>query len=415
VSVRGFLCSVVLAAMAPLGNAGAQGANVQVRVQVTDSAGARIAGADVAVTHGLREVIAHASTDASGTAALAIAPSIDNYGIVVRKIGFNRADRFFRVDSLSIPLIEIRLTRTLTALPTVAVTAEQTRKQRDYHLTADDLEKSERPVIDGTDILKLRPEMLASRVGVQVCGYVKSVWVNGVRVIMEPIDEFAISRRAALGIPPTPAPRTQPSRGGAPPASKSGILPGRGWKPPDPAPIDTVLSILQSIHPEHIAEVNFQDCLDNTVAKNHSDMAMFIALKPGIGFEVGRGSYVLANTVAADALASFDAAAAPASSTPRVRTVDSASINVANYPPYRFRVIGLFDDASGGTVEGAEIIDIKSGLRALTSATGTVSLFFLPDGGSTILVRKPGLRDTSFFAAITPADTTPITLLLRKP
>jgi hypothetical protein len=385
---------------------------VHLRVLVNDSSGKRVAAADVAVLHGLRDVVGHATTDASGNASINVSTTGDNYNVVVRKIGYNRADNFVHLGIDSVARLEITLMHAVAALPTVAVTAEQSRKMRDYHLTADDLENSGRPVIDGTDILKLRPEMLASRAGVQVCAYVKSVWVNGVRVILEPIDEFATSRRAAFGIAPTSAPPTRPSRGGAPPAPKSGIYPGRGWKPPDPTSIDTVLSILQSIHAEHIAEVNFQDCLDNIVTKNHSDMAMFIALKPGIGFEVGRGSYVLDDPKFADALAPGATSRAAAA---ELRTVDSTSLNVANYPQYRFRVIGLFDDASGGTVEGAEVIDTKSGLRALTSATGTVSLFFLPDGGSTILVHKPGLRDTTFFAAITPADTTPITLLLRKP
>ncbi|HEY4129024.1 MAG TPA: carboxypeptidase-like regulatory domain-containing protein [Gemmatimonadaceae bacterium] len=390
--------------------------NVTLRIHVTDSSGTRVPGADVAVTRGLKDVIAHGTTDASGDASLSIARLGDNTNIIVRKIGFNRADRFVRIATDSVILVEIRLVRAVTALPTVSITAEESRRRHDYHLDADDLEKSGRPVIDGTDILKLRPEMLASRAGWRVCGYIESVWVNGVRVMLAPVDPVAVARRPAFGLPMASSAPTR--RRNAP---RSGTTSGNTTRPPDPAPVDTVLSILASIHPEHIAEVSFQDCLDNTVALNHSNMAMFISLKPGIAFEPGIGTYVLDPTKAsaiagADSSTRRPTAAAESTATLPARTADSTSIKVADYPPYRFRVIGLFDDSTGGTVEGAEIIDTKSGLRALSSATGTASLFFLPDGGSTILIRKTGLRDTTFFVPITPADTTPITLLLlRKP
>jgi hypothetical protein len=390
--------------------------NVTLRIHVTDSSGTRVPSADVAVTRGLKDVIAHGTTDASGDASLSIARLGDNTNIIVRKIGFNRADRFVRIATDSVIPVEIRLVRPVSALPTVSITAEESRKRHDYHLDADDLEKSGRPVIDGTDILKLRPEMLTSRAGWRTCGYIQTVWVNGVRVVLAPVDPVAVSRRSAFGIP---APRAAPARRRN--ASRSGTTSGPTTTRPNPAPIDAVLSILASIHPEHIAEVSFQDCLDNTVALNHSDMAMFISLKPGIAFEPGIGTYVLDPSkssafTTADSTTRRTMAAAESTVALRGRTADSASIKVADYPPYRFRVIGLFDDSTGGTVEGAEIIDTKSGLRALSSATGTTSLFFLPDGGSTILIRKTGLRDTTFFVPITPADTTPITLLLlRKP
>lgn len=94
-------------------------------------------------------------------------------------------------------------------------------------------------------------------------------------------------------------------------------------------------------------------------------------------------------------------AQAPASDTSRV-------------PSYRLRVLGLFDQTTGEPVEGAEIFDVGSGWSAKTTATGTVSLVFLPDGGGLVRIRKVGYAPLITKIAISPADTAPITLLLAR-
>ena len=82
-------------------------------------------------------------------------------------------------------------------------------------------------------------------------------------------------------------------------------------------------------------------------------------------------------------------------------------------PAYRFRILGVFDEASGEPVEGVEVIDVTSGTKATTTATGTVSLFFLPDGGSLVRVRKLGYEPQTFLVAIAATQTTPVTVLLK--
>jgi hypothetical protein len=155
--------------------------------------------------------------------------------------------------------------------------------------------------------------------------------------------------------------------------------------------IDTVLSILRNIHPEHIEEITYHDCFDDSIGKNNSDMSMFIVLKPGIGYENGIGSYVIADKPAAA----------------RALAVDSLA-------RFRFRLLGVYDLDTGDPLPDVDVIDSASGVRAKTTATGTVSLFFVPEGPGALRLHRDGFRDTTLSVTISPADTVPLTVLLSR-
>ncbi len=88
--------------------------------------------------------------------------------------------------------------------------------------------------------------------------------------------------------------------------------------------------------------------------------------------------------------------------------------SVQRVPKYRARVLGVFDDASGDPIDSVRVTDVVNGNSSLTTRTGTVSLIFLPDGGSLTRVQKIGYEAQTLMISISPTDTTPVTLVLRR-
>ncbi len=91
-------------------------------------------------------------------------------------------------------------------------------------------------------------------------------------------------------------------------------------------------------------------------------------------------------------------------------TSDTSHSKPAN--AYRYRFLGVYDAATGQPVEGVEVSDALHGAKALTTKTGTVSLMFLPEGGSLVRVAKTGYETQTLTVPISPADTSPVTVIL---
>ncbi|MDF1503497.1 carboxypeptidase regulatory-like domain-containing protein [Roseisolibacter sp. H3M3-2] len=367
-----------------------------VRVRVVDSTGAPVADAGVQLVRGVSEVLAAGATDAAGWRTLAATAPPGPLQLVVRRIGHLRADRFVTWaggDTLS---VRVTLFPVAQALAAVTVTERESIRRRRMSIDAEAIAASRRPVVDALDVVTgLRPDMIYGVGGAYAaCGSVRHVWVNGKRQRMVAVDpslvpDVRMGRRAQRATP-----RLAPQ--------------GRRAIPLD------VQTMLRSIRPEHVAEMHGTDCRDATMARASSESAIFVVLKPGVGFRPGVGSYVAAETVAAadsaEGLTNLPllAAPAPAASAP------AGAEPVDRLPAYRMRVLGVYDEATGAPVDGAAVVAVTTGLRTLTSVTGTAVLAVLPDGGGTVRVERAGYRSREVPVAISPADTLPITLLLAK-
>lgn len=223
-----------------------QGAAVQparttvLRVTVIDSAGIPSSGAEVTVTRGLRDTVAHARADEAGRRFFKLSSDTSAFQVVARKIGFARADRFFRAGSGDTVLIELRLGRWTTPLPTVHVTEGAALAA--HYINADEIEREsrDRTIYDAMDILrKLRPYMLRDP---DRCprDRLQNIWVNG--------------RRVSLG--------------------------------------RSIGEVLKEIRAEHVSEIRDANCWDRSMPGVAGLNSAFIILKPGVAYRSFRGSFI---------------------------------------------------------------------------------------------------------------------------
>jgi hypothetical protein len=364
-------------------------APLTLEVRVRDMTGAPVAGARVMVVRGINDVRVASATDSAGLVRLALDSAEGDLQLVMRKIGYERADRFFRASPGS-QSFDVTLRPVVTQLDPVRVTAQEDLKRRSYHIDADEIAAHADVVFDASDILaKLRPDMICGRscrpmaslitrvqAPARACpslaflqpratcppqesvpSLATNVWVNGRRIRMVLPDEVAIARQHGV---------------------LAGLLPG-------------TMTVLSEIKPEHIAEMTYLDSTDNTVGTVGSNDALFIVLKPGVAYEPGKPSYILSDSVAR-----------------------SSPATTASLPAYRYRLLGVYDQETGEPIAGAQVTDVSSGTHAETSATGTVTLVFLPEGGSPVRITKSGYDTLTLAVEIAPEITTPLTLVMTR-
>lgn len=383
---RRFIQAAVPLLVGLLASRGSAQRGLTIHVRVIDTAGVPLQGAEVSVSHDLTRVLAVGLTDARGMRTLTFARDANDYDVTARRIGYVRADRYFAApkgDTASFDLVLVPAPQTLAP---VTITAEQDLKRKSYHVDADEIANSTRLIMTGMDVLtKMKPDILEGRA--PGCG-VREIWINGRRIVNPPVNDVAAAHIPKFEQPPTPPPPGAPKLGVN---GRSGALPpGLELHSPLAGVPRSVWSIMWTIKPEHIQEMEYKDCMDTSMPGLHASSALFIVLKPGVAYEAGRGTYVVG--------------------TPKPKK----PATIASGPLYRYRVLGVFDDAGGAPIPGVQVVDDASGTMALTTATGTVTLAFLPEGESSITIRKAGFATQKLDVTISPADTTPITLVLPK-
>jgi hypothetical protein len=242
--------------------AGAQLPTGIVKITARDSTGAPVPGAELVITKGLHSIVASGVTDSLGHSIIPVQVNDStDLQVTMRKIGYRRGDHFFAAAPKDTARVTIVVGR--PSLDPVRVTAEASLRIKSYYLDADQIEAAGgNPADNAFDVIKrLRPDILTSRGG---CGTgVQEIWVNG--------------KWIRLTLLPTPMER-QRARVGAPPSARFGYVP---------------LVVLSEIAPEHIQELMYHDCFDNSVGTVGSNNAIFVQLKPGVVYVQDVGSFVV--------------------------------------------------------------------------------------------------------------------------
>lgn len=78
----------------------------------------------------------------------------------------------------------------------------------------------------------------------------------------------------------------------------------------------------------------------------------------------------------------------------------------------RGRLLGVYDEETGEAIAGAVVTDAVTGDHAVTTRTGTVSLWFVKAQGSIVQVRKLGYEPWS--SIVDPTAPAPITVTLKR-
>lgn len=253
--------AATLAASASL--AGAQTPRATLKITARDSTGAPVPQAELTVTRGLKDVVARGTTDENGEGVLSVElKDSTDFNVTMRKVGYTRGDRFVSTGPRDTSAVAITVGHIQNQLAAVKVTAHRGDPRfTSYHLDADEIEASNEPMENAFDVVKrLRPVMLTSRGG---CGTgIRNVWVNG--------------KRIRLPLPPTRV-DAQEARVGTPIDARYSYV---------------AVSVLQTIAPEHIEQLDYHDCFDTSMAAVGNNNALFITLKPGVAYQENVGSFV---------------------------------------------------------------------------------------------------------------------------
>jgi hypothetical protein len=271
-----FVAPLTIAACALASRAVAQSTPSRpLAIRVRDESGLRVPDVDVTLLDSASRTIRYAVTDSIGQIVL-IAPTRRALRLRVQRIGYRLLERRIEVaDGVDTAVVSLVLERAAQSLDTVRVTAEQSLRNRVYHIDSTAIAASTRTLFDAWDVItKLRPDIAYGR---GACGGVEDIWINGEWIPPELVspNEVAIER-LRTSAPSSATPHLNAHRGA-------------------PRGRPMIVSLLSLIKPEDIAEMTYHDPCSRPMQQMHTDAALFIVLKPGIGFDPGRGTFKVTN------------------------------------------------------------------------------------------------------------------------
>ena len=225
--------------------------------------------------------IASATTDSGGRATMSFVRRDTLVRVGLRKIGYAASVHDIVLTGTDTFTLAFTMTKNVQQLDTVR--ADQRRLSNDYIIGAAEIAASKRPLFDAYDAVRLRPQMMGDRM--RDCPYVQHLWVNGRHQPLFPqeiipfTDDPVITFTTPRGVREDGSGRSALSHA-FPLSHASSAYP------------------LARIAPKYIAEIRYTSCTMQPVAGPRSINALFISLKPGVGFDIKRGAFIADSSVA---------------------------------------------------------------------------------------------------------------------
>ena len=252
-----------------------------VHVQVADTAGSPLPGVTLTILRTRQqEALFVGTSDNAGKHTFSFTPESVNYQIVVRKVGYIQTARLVPVRPGDTLALTLRMARLPPQLDTVKVTERQLPSKR-YFLGSAEIMASDKPIDDAYDAIRELSPVMVMGDGARLCRGVSSVWINGQRWTNTPPPDPGVT------VDHTPAGSMRPPPRALPPAFRMA-------PPPSPMALGTrsVMGLLMAINKEHIEQMRYVNCWDTSMPGIGGMDAVFVVLKPGISFNLQRGSYV---------------------------------------------------------------------------------------------------------------------------
>lgn len=241
-------------------------------VRVTDTLGAKLVNVDVRVSNSEGVTRSSGRTDSTGRFVTPLDRRDTVFTVLAQKIGYGRMETEARPGPYDTVDVVFEMER-IVALEVVHTTAASSHPlTNDYTLTAAEIAHSDRTILDAYDALRdLRPSMLGDTW--RLCPRVRNLWVNGERILLAPNDPVVPGATAEF--------LARDWRGGTV---------QRAGPPPYHVSPSSALGVIK---PEHIDEIHYVGCWDNSSTNRYRTNALFIWLKPGIEYDRNDGTRVV--------------------------------------------------------------------------------------------------------------------------